>query len=323
MKTIYAHISHLLLRYGYAEVPGVGVFREIRRNARFEGDMLMAPDVTVVFDHTAMADASQLVASLVRADGVDESEAVARVDKECRAIVESLSSGRTVSVPAVGTLKADVASGEPVFSPYPSVSWLPDLTPVAIELRKIDDDKVDEAAAALETRRQSLARSLRRTASSAAAIAVFVLFAFIVSQIPGQRSSKPNMASVGLETIAAVPADESVITAPGAAEPALVLILNTPADASAPAKQRYRHHENEPGAAVGRYCLVVASLASQAEADSYIKAHSTTEIPLSLLAENGRWRIYALSGSSFEEVSAVARNLDIYSTYPSAWICRR
>ncbi|MCM1067287.1 MAG: hypothetical protein NC418_06925 [Muribaculaceae bacterium] len=322
MSNFYQHISQLVWRHGVASVPGVGVFTAERRSARFDGGILHAPYMAISFEACADTDGQALISSICRKDGVDAAQARAFMLDGVREMKAALAKGATVAIPQVGTLTADADSDALCFEPLAS-PCAASIRVEPLEIRKTvpTDGEIDLAAAALQSRREALARSLRRTASSAAAIAVFALLVFIVSQLPSRVSSDRQTASVATLPLS-LPADEPLIAQPGASEPALVLILNTPADASGPAKKR-RERTEQPSNTPGRYCLVVASLASQTEAETFIKAHSTTELPLSLLAQDGRWRVYALSAPSQEELGAVARNIGVYELYPSAWICRR
>lgn len=323
MSNFYQHISQLVWRHGVAAVPGVGVFTAEYRSARFEGDTLVAPYMSISFEACADTGDYALISSICRKEGVDADEARAIMQRGVKEMKEALSAGHPVAIPRVGTLAVDVASGVVAFEPEASVCAA-SIRVEPLELRRTapSEADVDRAVAALQSRREALARSLRRTASSAAAIAIFALLVFVVSQLPSRHTGERQAASVAALPVG-LPADEPLFAQPGASEPALVLILNTPSDASGPAKKRVERAETQQSDAPGRYCLVVASLASQSEAETFIKAHSTTELPLSLLAEEGRWRVYALSAPSPQELGAVARNIGVYELYPSAWICRR
>lgn len=326
MSILSQHISHLLWYDGYASVPSIGVFRLVSTGACVGESIIAAPSRRIVFEPMAQADGDALVASVCRREGMDECEARRFVAEQSSAMLSALESGRRIEFPKVGSLYADAATGTLLFAPATFAGVLPALSIDPIASPRVaapQPAKVEAAASALARRRDEFERLLRRTASSAAAIAMFALVAFVVSQLP-TRGSLRQEASIAVPSFESTQPEEPVVALPGNNEPALVLILNTPADGTAPAKQRYKNVVAEDNAdAIGRYCLVVASLSSEQEAQTYIKTHSTTDMPLRLLAEDGRWRVFALSGASFDEVNAVARNLDVYSRYPSAWICRR
>lgn len=329
MEKLGQHIPHLLWGNGSASVPGAGILTLHRVSGVMDGDRISAPGYSVSFERSEVNEDRTLVSSLARASKMSEVDAAKKVAEVSEVFAQALLSSKGIEIDSVGTLRTDANSGEIEFAPAAAVmsasSWLKPIALEPIEIKKTQEAKVAAAADALANRREALARSLRRTASSAAAIAVFALIAFVVSQLPVRNTRQQQVASLGIENLASsVHAEKQLPTTPEAVEPALVLVLNTPADGTSPAKVRKRHNaDGEPKATADRYCLVVASLSSRAEADSYIKAHSTTEFPLSLLDADGRWRVFAISGRTYDIVSASARNTGIYERYPSAWICRR
>jgi septal ring-binding cell division protein DamX len=71
----------------------------------------------------------------------------------------------------------------------------------------------------------------------------------------------------------------------------------------------------------GNYCLIVASLASLAEAEAYVAKSKDTN--LSVLAKDGHYRVYALTGESVADVQAKSRTTGVSARYPDAWVCRR
>lgn len=323
MSKLCLHISHLLWQDGQVSVPSFGVFRLVDTVAVASEKAISAPGRRVLFEPLAAADAYALVASVCRRECMSESEARSYVYAELASMESEIEAGKRLFIPRVGAISLDDSGRELLFESSVKANPLPllDITPLVAE--NTQPEKIDAVAETLKSRREEFERMLRRTASSAAAIAMFAIVAFIVAQLPATKNVRQE-ATMAVRPFEPTMTEEEHPSAPVNSEPALVLILNTPSDATAPAKKRFKGSvRDEQSDAVGRYCLVVASLASEAEAQSYIKAHSTTDMPLRLLAEDGRWRVFALSGASFDEVSAVARNLDIYKHYPSAWICRR
>lgn len=325
------HIAYLLWRDGIVVVPGIGTFTSVRRSAVADDGAVSAPCRMVSFDpHTGADDScsdSVLARSFARALSLSDDEAAQALARETAELRAALGKEGRVVLAGVGALTVDDTDGSLGFDPTAGVasSWLRPMQarPLAMRSRP-EPEAVDAAAEALERRRDSFARILRRTANSAAAIAIFALLVFVVSQLPTRSNSKRQVASLGIENLAAAMPEDPVIVAPGASEPALVLVLNTPADGTAPAKIRSdRRPAAEQSQLPARYCLIVASLASRSEAETFIASHSTTEMPLNLLENEGRWRVYALSAPAIGELSAIARSLGVYDRYPSAWVCRR
>ncbi len=300
-------------------LPGVGAFIPVMRSAEFEGDVLSAPRLSVSFDGSFAAEDDTLTLSVARKNECEINDAKLIVDQEVAELTHSLSIGRAVELPGVGSLSPLYSTPEfHAFESFTSADWLEPLTLTPLEVRRASDAAVAKATEALEERRSSFMRALSRTASSAAAIAVLALITFVLTQLPGRGKTTAQTASFGIETIAPEPI-EPLITTPGSTEPALVLILNTPSDGVAPARRRVERHALQPD----RYIMVVASLASEREANSFIKAHSKDNVELQVLPMDGRWRVFALSAPTFEEINALAKRQDIYSAFPSAWVCRR
>lgn len=329
MNTILRHISHLLLADGYVSVSGVGAFVRQHCGAAVAADgALSAPYDAVCFDACDTgATSDALSCSIARAEGVSPDEAVRMMNDGIAALRSALGRGEEVYVPHAGHLAYDRGSGRITFSAEDGLKLKPLSGPAvpAAEEPAVTAAGSDER---LEERRRSLARSLQRTASSAAAIAVLVLLAFVISQMPTRTEFRRQMASLGFERFASAeePAeahDTAEELSSSSSSSSLVLILNTPDDGTAPAKVRRSVPKAEQTEAPGRYCLIVASLANQDEADRYLAAHSTEDMPLKLLPYHDRIRVYALSGGDIGELEIAGRNLGVYERYPQAWICRR
>lgn len=322
------HIAYLLWTDGFVSVPGLGAFSVAGRSAAVEGNAICAPSATVSFDATLdTLGGDALINSVSRQKEISRREAEAIVENDVHELRRALVRGEKVDIYGMGTLSVD-DSGITVFDysgRFVTSSWLEALAVEPLQAQQPADAETAKNDAIYEERRLDFVRSLQRTASSAAAIAVFALLAFIFAQLPVRRNAPMQMASIGMENAAPVsPVDEVLLQANETAEPVLVLVLNTPPDGTAPAKQRRAKsaiaaEQSTPG----RYCLIVASLASKADAERYIAANSTADMPLQVLENAGRWRVYALSAPAISELAAAAKSLDVYERYPSAWICRR
>ena len=128
---------------------------------------------------------------------------------------------------------------------------------------------------------------------------------------------------------------ESLFERPGTSTAPLVLVLrhhddattavDTTAKATAPKhvaevakivktpQSVLRFDEND------RYCLVVASLATQEEAERFIARNS--KLQLGVLPKDGRYRVYAATGTTAAGAQSAAAELA--DRYPDAWVCRR
>lgn len=224
-------------------------------------------------------------------------------------IKAQLASEGSAKIGFIGTLKCD--NGSLVFEQ--DAEWnMPGWCFNDFDLQPLDTQGVKSEIVIPDEdeRRETFLRSLRRTASGAAAIAGFALVAFIASQLP-QRNTVARSASLYHD-------DTTVnvgIASPNAdAERApIMLVFNTPADGTATVDMA----ESMP-AKPGKYCLVVASLASKADALIFINGRSDMHI----LEKDGRFRVYTHTAETFEALQTLAQKENAYATFPSAWICR-
>lgn len=350
MTSIDQHIERLLATRSYVSVPGLGAFVSRRIPAAVEGDTISAPSLSTAFDHYPDIADDGLTASVARATGCDTSTAAATLEADVQFVNQQLAIEGRYAIAGVGTLLRN-ADGSIGFEPQPAEPWLPALTLAPL---KAPETVAPVAAPAMS---DAFARSLRRTASSAAAIAIFAFLAFIFTQLPLGRNNADEPLTAGL-TPAVAPARPTIDFTPSSP---LVLILNTPADASEPistenegidcygtngrdAINRVRSSEATParetatahapetpargetaaisadGNADDRYCLIVASLANADEAAKYL---ATAPDGLRLIVIDGRYRIAALTGPTYAAVQRAASASGLLTRYPSAWICRR
>lgn len=319
MNETKRHIAYLLESRGFAEIPGIGSFSRHHRSATFEGLRLMPPADIVSFSYLPDGcDSVELQHSIMRATGMDSEQAFARMTQDIGDIHRELNVGNSSDIERVGTLQqsGDSIAFSPAAQDFATFDY-----PV-IELHDIKKKKEDSPRASgqiTELQRETFMRSLSRTASAAAAIAVFILVTFVVSQLPG-RHSIVNEASFAVDP-APMPVATAVSGEPVKVNDAsLILIFNTPADASSPVEYVTEEQLDEQKRQESRYCLVVASLANKAEADKYM---AYAPEGLSVLEKDGRYRVYVLEASTAEELTAKAEADGIYKTYPSAWVCRK
>lgn len=319
-----AHIHRILLSQGTVEVPGLGCFVSVRHGATRSGDTMSPPRTEVEYEPSQTGDGDALIASVMRTDLLDEEAARRAVSHAVGTLRATLARTGTCDLPDVGVMKLR-GNGTISFrstDTYATDSWATDVV-----LQPVAEAEEESRGAVINpiTMHPSLLRQLQRTASGAAAIAIFALLAFVLAQLPGARIPR-QLATFATAAVATAGTEEDapILTDIAAqSEPTLVLVLNTPADGTAPAKVRYRRSEISRDADSWRYCMVIASLATRAEADKYMTLHSTTDIPLHLLEMDGRYRVYTHTGATAQEVAAAATAAGIADRFPSMWVCRR
>ena len=70
-----------------------------------------------------------------------------------------------------------------------------------------------------------------------------------------------------------------------------------------------------------RYCVVIASLTSRAQAEKFIA--STGNRNLQILEKDGKFRVYAATGATYNQALAIARNNGLLSRYNGTWVCKK
>ena len=186
--------------------------------------------------------------------------------------------------------------------PSPSVALLPKASDVT-------------HAYDIEIRRRRMPIILRRVAQIAACIAVMIGLGWVAAR---------NLAFVSGEQLASIgPAhtdNAEVVSANADNTPIVVILAKAPADEvieNIPVKNIVKRLDNQSDL----YYLVVGSFYTRDEAEKYISQH--TEIPLGILAKDGRYRVYAASGTTSAQVYEAAKSEAISSRYPDSWVCRR
>ena len=120
---------------------------------------------------------------------------------------------------------------------------------------------------------------------------------------------------------------------PGSQESELRIVLSSHDDAvtvvDTAAHNAYRrrvqarkHRAAALGAlAEGCYCVVIASCATESEAQRFINRNN--HLQLGILAKDGRYRVYAATADSYAAAQQAANAPVIAARYPDAWVCRR
>lgn len=258
-----------------------------------------------------------LAASVARRDEISTESATAIVKSEADQLIAQLHSEGHVALGAAGSLtlgeegSMTFTSGDSAWL-SPSCMWLPD-----VDIMPLANASALDREHRIRQTRLQLPGLLLRVGKAAACIAVVATLGWIAVQnltyAPEKQYASVAPTQFGAEK-PTVAVDES--------SPVVLVLAQAPKDETV---------ENVAPAIVGnipapvivedaKYYLVVASLASAAEADEFLSQHSST--PLGILAKDGRYRIYAASGNSWDQLSAIAKSDDIAERYPNAWICR-
>ena len=315
MNNTKLHIEHLIAEHGFVAVPGLGTFVSRHMPAAFDADgQLVAPADIVSFEtYNSQLSDDELCASLVRALECDTTAASNILTDDVEHIRREIEIEGHSEIGRCGRLVKNSAGID--FEVKNDASWLQALPVAALDA----EEKPDPADIAAQMHREAFLRSLSRTASSAAAIAVFAVLSILFSQLPARQPEDHKYASLGIEKQSSLPV-RPINADTRRAEPSLVLIFNTPADASSPVESDPIAVVQLPKAGDDAYCLVVASLASRADAELFIKYNQGD---FNILEKDGRFRVYTMTGESFASLYHAATDAGMFEKHPNAWICKR
>ncbi|MBJ2183263.1 MAG: hypothetical protein JFR38_01975 [Muribaculaceae bacterium] len=332
MNRVIRHIEHLLITHDCVIVPGIGAVLATSMGARMDasGSRMFAPSRVFTFNPALSHNDGVLASSIARAEGISYDAAGRMLEAATSEMRSRLDAEARLGLGRVGTLMRN-ADGSMRFAPgslevlSPGVMWLPEVNLAAFSAGADSASQV-RAVRRADFKPRRLGVSLSRIAKMAAAVAVLIAVGLTLTT--PLKVDDAQMASLGVETFSPRHEAPAIIETPGMAEAPVVLVIErhsdaaTPVDTAAYTAMRHGARAARKAALSGpRYCLVVASLASEAEARKYVE--SVDDPALSILVKDGRYRVYAAEGASALEVIAIAEATGVASRYPSAWVCRK
>ncbi len=326
MINVISHIEYLLQKHDCVIVPNLGAVLAHGSVAYYDEKTAQwyPPRRVLSFNPELSRNDGLLAASIARRDGISIESATAKLKIAVEQMRHELYKSRLLSLGKVGNLRlndSDRMMFETADTAWlsPTNIWLPnfELRPV-VSASKVAREFEDE-----ETRRSRISLYLRRTGQIAASIAVILTIGWVaMTKLPD---------TVTEQFASFVPTVEVVDDNFDKLEPisTMVLVVKHHDDASeavespaevanaqiSVANSEIRLDESD------NYFLIVASLASKSEAEKYLSQHS--DFKLGMLTIDGRYRIYAASGTTQSQVMAAAKLSEIASRYPSTWVCRK
>lgn len=330
MLDLVSHIEYLLRCNDCVIVPGWGAFIAANNPASFsdDGKSVLPPMRNYSFN-----------GSLTYSDGLLESS-VMRRDKCNRAVASDEIAQTVTAWRTLISREADVpcgrmgyfsfsSEGELLFTPYEkqetcntlfgltslSLSMLGDKTTddqdFAVDGKVQQDANIAETEALTDNEQDIVRHSWgKRWMRIAASIALLIAMTFVLTTpLPVDQS---DHALAGISTMLSLKKSNSN---------ALKCIGSVLVDATAETLQTIAADEAAKSATLfadGRYCLVVASAATQAEAERFVALHSS-EHEMRVLSTGGYHRVYVASGSTRESLESVRSQMQ--SEYVDCWIC--
>lgn len=339
MNEIVRHIEYLLVTADCVTIPGLGAILANSMPASYSQDkqLLLPPSRFFSFNPSLTHNDGLLVSSIARSESISFEAAARFVDKEVESMKKLLAATGRLKLGRVGAIALDAdnkmsfeTNSSSVLSP--DCLWLP-----ALEIKTLTQLNRSRNDALSERRSQNL---FGRVARIAASVAVLIALGFILAT--PVKIDNAQYASLGLEDFKPVAkkSDDSLIRRPGESSAPLVLVVSRASDsyeiADTVSHNEYirRHKADKPVGDIidaetdgssfrfdenDAYRVVIASLASEKEADDFIAGFA--DIKLGILAKDGRYRVYAATGSDNRQAQLAAAELA--DKYPGAWVCRK
>lgn len=339
MNEIIRHIEFLLVTHDCVVIPGFGAVLAHSLPSHFDAssDVLLPPSRTFSFNISLKHDDGLLVSSIARSKTISFESARAIVGGEVDAMHRSLVENGQLALGAIGRLiyNNDVVSFEPSTAAAlsPDYMWL---TPLSL----IGVSDMAKRRAIVASSQISFTDYLMRTARVAASVAMLFLLGFVLTT--PIKLDNAQYASLGLDNFQTqknhLEEASSLVQLPGRSSAPIVLHLKSYDDLSlsvdtAAHAQYIRDYKAKAIADKNndvlsnnslrlnpqdKYFLIVASLTTQSDAEEFIANSKFKQ--LGILVKDGRYRIYAATGSNISEVQSASESLA--DSFPSSWICR-
>lgn len=313
MTAILQHIQFLVMHHDCVVLPRFGALIAHRVAARIEDGLFIPPTRTLAFNPAVNHNDGMLAASVARRERIGYQAAVATVDSTIDEMMRIYDVAGEVNLSRIGRFYRD-SQGAMQFQPcadatsvaassfagLPAVKLLPAFTAGT------------EAADDTDSLRMLRITPLRRFGRVAASVAVLLALGAVLSTpVLIDRSSR-QFASIGAPSVT-IPEPAPVPETTGA------LFITVPdADCStstAGPAAAYRMNSTD------RYFLIVSSHATAAEADRYMAKRPTEQ--LSVLESDGRFRVYAATGTSVAEARTRMDDPAFSAIHPDGWVYRR
>lgn len=341
MKLIDLHITYLLSRHDCVIVPGWGAFVASYEPARIDSaaGIIYPPSRTMAFNPSLNHNDGLLTASIARAQGISYDQANEIIATTVKGMHADLAAQGHLLVDQVGTFLLQGDTQAPLFTPANSPLTCADcflLRPVAAPalLETVRRDAIIRGELSPDPIRP--ARWIRVATRIAASVALLVGMGILlttpitVDHDIDQASLNP-VSTITPPKSATPPAPAQITEQPAPESTSSVSINDDQPTEAKIAKQAATPAPEAPAAVTKQptrrmladdpYCLIVASLPTRGEAESYLRRAS--DKTLQILEKDGKYRIYAATGRTIAQAQAHNTNGSLGRNYPGAWVCHR
>lgn len=347
MNCIDRHINYLISQHDCVIIPGWGALVAQYMPAYIDDQthFIHPPTRKIGFNQSLDHNDGLLANSISRADNMSYDEAVTCISHQVSALRNQLVNDGEVALGHVGTFTTN-GNGAIVFSPFntpitaPSYFGLPEVA-IAKVIKVAKQEKNDLEKARIQKRRL-VSDTVRKSFRIAASLALLIGLGIMLSTPVVVDRNSPSMASVSSMPSVTTPRPISPSELLPSSRERNLYIAVAPQGvglADTTARQLYensmkskrlslrdaklqgsenhgvRMNDNDP------YCLVVASLATREDADRYLRQQP--DKTLRCLEKDGKFRIYAATGTTAAATSATGKLPTFARRYPGAWVCHR
>lgn len=331
MNSIYDHIEYLIRRNDCVIIPDFGALVAHYQSAYIDKEtgIMMPPSRLIGFNPTIKHNDGTLASSISRRCKISYDSAVSSVAEQVNTMRYQLDAEGEIAIGRLGLLKKNstdniefeqqvhfATSSE--FIGYSPISIIP--------ISKKSEENTNNISATVkkDTIQFTIKRDFYRIAAS---IAVIICLGFMLSTPVIEHNADYASLSVTTNNIEYTPItriipqispDDIMISIPSDENAKIsVDTLNNKIDitnVNTINDNGYRINSDD------NYCLIVASLASRELAEKYI-ANSNDN--LGLLEKDGKFRIYASTGTTPKQAMEPTGHESFAKKYPGAWVCRR
>lgn len=329
MIPVIRHIQFLISRHDCVIIPGWGALIAHRLPARIDhsSSVIFPPSRIVVFNPAISHDDAMIASSIARQENCGYEAASLAVAEFSEALRRQIEAEGSVSVPRIGSFR---------LTPDHTILFEPDSDGIAnagyfglpqVSLAPLQSHASNVSAASFIPESPAVIRTpwSHRVLRVAASVAVLVGLGLTLSTpISPYIDNGIDFASIGISRSAKTEAAKQEFTPLPDREDALLMIFRPdPASAEAPIavqKPAVRTDDLKRPVEGHGYYLIVASLETRQKADRYLKRHEGEG--LALIEGQGRFRIYAASGTSIKDASRLMDDSDFRRKHPDAWVYR-
>lgn len=332
MNSISQHICYLLRHHDCVVLPGWGAFMAQRCPAVIdtESGVIYPPRRVLGFNSAITHDDGLVASSVARREGIGYDAAVQRVGEAVDALRRQISVDRELHLSGIGSFRI-TEDNTCVFEPHDSnvVSLPSSVLPSVSVVPVLEAARAQSEHAADVVRRENqyLPFFSRNWMKIAASLLVLICMGVVLSTpiaIPDAAR-----ASLAAPAITFVPQDEALeyFELSEANRHGVLSIVLPQGDDAMSVVDTVKAVEPvvEPSYGVrmeesDSYYVIVASLASRELAQEFV---DRADIPMAILEKDGKYRVYAATGSTSSRALDIARQAHLTDRYPGVWVCRR